>query len=334
MRFWEDNKWLASVAGGFLVVYLLVSLIVLIPNAAAVSSIEEKAIRDYGIAKETLFPERTSGKEKIKDLLSEYNSYNAALETRLHLLEKMISRPFEKNLEPVVKLVEFGSAVRAELDKHRLAIMKQAGYRGVTILEGAQELIGRELSATLADTKEKDIDWLQQTRVAYEFASLLLEISSVEEGKLCIQEIQNLDTYSREEVFLKSAEASTDKAPVEPFVYLYPLSAQLLVSQEGIMRILNAFSDPETYFLLQAMKISSDPGGRTVESREEKGKKNIIGKQRITKWNEHYYVVNLEVARVEVNISEGLKGSIAEESREKTAKTTTQKKKKAALEPY
>ena len=90
MRFWEDNKWLVSIVGGFLVVYLLLAFIVFLPNANTISETETAAERDYGREKKTLFPTRTTGKETIKNLLYEYKSYNTALDNRLLVLEGMV----------------------------------------------------------------------------------------------------------------------------------------------------------------------------------------------------------------------------------------------------
>jgi hypothetical protein len=287
MSFWERNRALIYLAGGFLLAYLIVYGVSLAPNAAETQK-NQQHIRHIRSENEggRFFPEDGSGTTLSRALVI-YQRHNERLGSRYGELEEAICRPLPNPLVPKKEVPQLKAYVRKVYNDRREQIRRTASLRNVHFSVQAQKLLGKELPTEYSETSEQDYRWLRQMAVVVDFLNLLFSQSDGPDGERALLGVESI---------IPKPGRRTGAEP--HFLVEYPVETELRVSLGGLARILDACGRPETFFAVRDVRVSAAPQVRHALLRRSKPEKLADGGFRFQRWSEHFYKVNLRVVRV------------------------------------
>jgi hypothetical protein len=288
MRFWDENRWTILAVGGVLFGLLVVYLAVLGPNAAAVQRLAETREEELKDARETFFPEESAGLP-LRALQERYERRNRELAGALAELETRLSRPFPEGLVPAEKAGQVQSYLRDQLSIFRKEVAREVGSRPYLSMSEQAAGLGFTLSDELKESPEQARSWLKQLHTVREALALVLSLSEAPDGTPGLVE-------------LAAVQRHPDRltGPEPPFVREFPVELRLVANQETLLRLLHACSQPEQFFVVQGLDFSAEPAERLSRVRVEPARRLPDGRIRTVRRSEHYYTVNLRLARVVV----------------------------------
>jgi hypothetical protein len=282
MNFWDENRNLLFVAGGFLAVCLLMYIAVWSSNSSDIENLEAKRKNDIGKDIDQLF---TDG-SRVVFLQKEFSRYNRRLEERKNELVSYVSSPFDKSPLPEEKISHRQAFTRETLEKLQNEVRFAAGSRKINVTDEACTL-GMVLPEEYTESLKLDVEWLKQMKVCAGMLKLLMEISEDESGELGIFEITRIHP-------MQITEGGT---PV--FIREYPVEIEMLASMKGIMTVLHTFSSKGSFWAVKSFDVSSVPEDRKAIMESKKIKDMPDGGRLMARMSQHYYRLIIRACRIE-----------------------------------
>ncbi len=284
MPFYERHRHLIMILGGFLLLLGALRLFLL-------GDYYETAVRmdrefDGEIQKRIEKLCNTSAPALVDYLNRQYENANVELERRLEALEQQRHFEFASEKKPLIpESMHAPTYVRQQLRLARDDMDKKLGtFKRVQLGDEAKTL-GMNLPEETDETVKRDLEWMRQIIALRRFVDALLEVPEDPQDKpalLALHTIKPLDTVK------------TGTPPT--FMREYRVEAEITISLNGLMRLLQIFSRPKTFHVVQAVDVRSTPEVRLSDQHQTVPPNRRTGKL----WYSHYYRVRLRVATLTI----------------------------------
>ncbi len=229
----------------------------------------------------------------VSELQSRLEKANAALTERLEKRKQELGFKFSAPLIPEEQRARPQPYVRTQLRSLRDYLEVEAvSKRNIELGDNAHGL-GFEIPDIMEEDLERDEEWLRQMEVMRRFIDLLFSVHQpAGERSWNIARITALRPLP-----------PVLTGPEPCFMREYPLEAELLITLRGLLDLLGRCSRPETFHVIQALEVESDPLRRCSQPFVYD---DAAAKIR-HRWHEHYLPVRIKLSAltlVEVSAEE------------------------------
>ncbi len=281
----EKQKLIIPIGIAFFSIYFLSYFIFIRPNYSEIEKIKKTRNDEIGDSIEKYFAD--TGGVDLNFLKKEYIRENKSMEKELKTLKEYSMRPFPVNILPKDKLSRRHAYVREYLEKIQKNLRETVMKYRVKFSEEALSL-GMKLPEEYTEDVEQDKIWLTQITNINDFLILILKIDK-NCGKVPGIFMINMVTP------LKPTIAKT----VPTFIKEHPFRIQMKISLKGLLKVLYRINQKKYFLIVRSFQLSSDIDNRLIFKTKSVSKSLSPEAISRSEENEFYYLVDLELARME-----------------------------------
>jgi len=280
---WEEHKHIIMTLASFLAGLLLLWLVFLRGYADEAARLEEEFSRGKNERERYCHPSRGISVDLLNN---NFSSLNRRIEEefrrqsdRLHYRgfpSPLIPPEYENQPQVYVRNIR-------EETQQLLDSTLKASDQVVVAPEAAT--FGLNIPHQYTESREQDEEWLRQLNIVRRAIHLLHKVAvSTDARGVRIQHLKSLT--------LLRPDKPKRTGPEPRFIVEYPVEIEMMISHEGLMKLLSLCSTPEEFHVVQNLIIDSGPDTRRVLVYEREDKTAM----RRERWFGHLLKVNLRLA--------------------------------------